>query len=145
MIWAYQFRLNSGDFFSYFGGVGEIENVRVMGEGGYFIFSNGSNLSDFSASFDVTQFVKSKKDSEKGEPIWGRKIKSISISNSSNGGGTELTRVSYGSVVGFVVVPPCRPSWCCKSCKSDIFQMMLRLISGIIVRETEQQWWWLVV
>lgn len=66
--------------------------------------SNGSNLSDIPASFDVTQFVKSgKKDSEKGEPIWGRKNKSNSNSNSSNGGGAELTRMSYGSVVGFGV------------------------------------------
>ncbi|KAL7582655.1 hypothetical protein Lser_V15G42569 [Lactuca serriola] len=66
--------------------------------------NNGSNLSDFPASFDVTQFVKSgKKDSEKGEPIWGRKIKSNSNLNSSNGGGTELNRMSYGSVVGFGV------------------------------------------
>lgn len=68
--------------------------------------SNGSNSTDFPASFDVNQFVKhGKKDSEKGEPIWGRKIKSNLNPNSSNGGGTgtELTRMSYGSVVGFGV------------------------------------------
>ncbi|KAL4558058.1 hypothetical protein LXL04_036254 [Taraxacum kok-saghyz] len=66
--------------------------------------SNGSNLSDFPASFEVAQFMKSgKKDLGKGEPIWGRKIKSNSNSNSSNGGETELTRLSYGSVVGFGV------------------------------------------
>lgn len=48
----------------------------------------------------LTQFVKSsKKDKESGEPIWGRRIRS----NSSEGNGTESTRLSYGSVVGFDV------------------------------------------
>ncbi|KAL8225361.1 hypothetical protein R6Q57_017918 [Mikania cordata] len=64
---------------------------------------NGSNVSDFPASFDVSLFVKSGKDLSKGEPIWGRKIKTSSNSNSSSDGGSELTRLSYGSVVGFGV------------------------------------------
>ncbi|KAI3678037.1 hypothetical protein L6452_37316 [Arctium lappa] len=67
---------------------------------------NGSHVSDFPASFDVTQFVKSgKKEPGKGEPIWGQRKKSNFNSNSSNGttGGTEFTRLSHGSVVGFGV------------------------------------------
>lgn len=52
------------------------------------------------ASFDVTQFVKSsKKEKEWGEPIWGRRIRS----NFSEIGEAESTRLSYGSVVSFVV------------------------------------------
>ncbi|XP_076884455.1 uncharacterized protein LOC143533623 [Bidens hawaiensis] len=59
------------------------------------------NVSDyhFPASFDITQFVKSGKSSS--EPIWGRKIKSNVNMNNSNS--SELTRLSYGSVVGFGV------------------------------------------
>ncbi|XP_059645873.1 uncharacterized protein LOC132288848 [Cornus florida] len=55
------------------------------------------------ASFDVTQFVKlAKKEKEKGEPIWGRRIRSNYSSGEGEGEG-ELTRLSYGSVVGFEV------------------------------------------
>ncbi|XP_071737563.1 uncharacterized protein [Rutidosis leptorrhynchoides] len=62
------------------------------------------SISDFNMSFDVTQFSKSGK-LEKSEPIWGRKskISSNSNSNSSSVGETELTRPCYGSVVGFGV------------------------------------------
>ncbi|KAI3806556.1 hypothetical protein L1987_22464 [Smallanthus sonchifolius] len=63
---------------------------------------NGSHVSDFPASFDVSQFVKSGKELNRGEPVWGRRIKSGGNSNYSDVG-TELTRLSYGSVVGFGV------------------------------------------
>lgn len=49
------------------------------------------------ASFDPTQFVKSGKEPDKGEPIWGKRVKSYNSSFNE----TELTRTSYGSVVGF--------------------------------------------
>lgn len=62
---------------------------------------NGSKAIDFPASFDVTRFVKSGKEADKGEPIWGRKIKSSNSSFSNGENGTESTRMSYGSVVGF--------------------------------------------
>ncbi|KAA8518167.1 hypothetical protein F0562_015641 [Nyssa sinensis] len=59
--------------------------------------STGSNSV---TSFDVTRFVKlAKKENETGEPIWGRRIRS----NYSEEGEGELTRLSYGSVVGFEV------------------------------------------
>lgn len=60
---------------------------------------NGS--SDLEASFDVTQFVKSS-EKMKGsvETIWGRKIPSGNFSGENE---TELTQLSYGSVVGFEV------------------------------------------
>lgn len=59
-----------------------------------------SNGSHSTASFDVTQFTKlSKKEKERGEPIWGRRIRS----NSSGEGEVESTRLSYGSVAGFDV------------------------------------------
>ncbi|CAK9182411.1 unnamed protein product [Ilex paraguariensis] len=57
-----------------------------------------ATIADSAASFDVTQFVKSRnKEKETGEPIWGRRIRS----NYSDESETELTRLSYGSVVGF--------------------------------------------
>ncbi|KAI3667383.1 hypothetical protein L6452_42439 [Arctium lappa] len=63
---------------------------------------NGSRVVDFPASFDVTRFMKSGKEADKGEPIWGRKMKSNNSSFSGNcGNETEFTRTSYGSVVGF--------------------------------------------
>ncbi|KAL3370547.1 hypothetical protein AABB24_007548 [Solanum stoloniferum] len=52
------------------------------------------------SSFDPTQFViSSKKEKESGEPIWGKKIRVYE----DFGNSTELTltRLSYGSVVGF--------------------------------------------
>lgn len=63
--------------------------------------TGGGNASGESvASFDVTQLVKSsKKEAERAETIWGRKIRS----NLSEEGETELTRPSYGSVVSFDV------------------------------------------
>ncbi|KAJ0742931.1 hypothetical protein HanPI659440_Chr10g0369821 [Helianthus annuus] len=61
-----------------------------------------THASDFPASFDVGQFVRPGKASDR-EPIWGRKIKSGVSSNSSNSSASELTRTSYGSVVGFGV------------------------------------------
>ncbi|KAI3514379.1 hypothetical protein L1887_12732 [Cichorium endivia] len=65
---------------------------------------NSSKSLDFAASFDLTQFVKSgKKVREKGEPIWGRKIKTNNSSLHHRGDDTESTRISYGSVVGFGV------------------------------------------
>lgn len=62
---------------------------------------NGSKVVDFPASFDATRFVKSGKEADKGEPIWGRRIKANNSSFSNGDNGTELTRLSYGSVVGF--------------------------------------------
>lgn len=62
---------------------------------------NGSKAIDFPASFDVTRFMKSGKEADKGEPIWGRKNKSNNSSSSNGEDGAELTRMSYGSVVGF--------------------------------------------
>ncbi|XP_023739510.1 uncharacterized protein LOC111887571 [Lactuca sativa] len=62
---------------------------------------NGSKAVDFPASFDVTRFVKSGNEADKGESIWGRKIKSNNSSFSNGDNGTELTRMCYGSVVGF--------------------------------------------
>ncbi|KVI12102.1 uncharacterized protein LOC112507790 [Cynara cardunculus var. scolymus] len=66
---------------------------------------NGSKVLDFPASFNLNQFLKSgKKVVEKGEPIWGWKIKNNNSSLLRCGGGeTESTRISYGSVVGFGV------------------------------------------
>ncbi|GLT88202.1 hypothetical protein SLE2022_062370 [Rubroshorea leprosula] len=49
-------------------------------------------------SFDVTHFVKSGK-KDVGEPLWGKKIRG-NYSDFSKGE-TELTRLSYGSVLGF--------------------------------------------
>ncbi|KAJ0715427.1 hypothetical protein HanPI659440_Chr13g0501031 [Helianthus annuus] len=69
-------------------------------------FGNRSKVNDFPAKVDL----KTGKNVEKGEPIWGRKIK---INNNDNNNSslnnvgeaeltqTELTRASYGSVVGF--------------------------------------------
>lgn len=62
---------------------------------------NGSKVVDFPASFDVTRFMKFGKVADKGEPIWGRKTKSNNSSFSNGDNQTELTRTSYGSVVGF--------------------------------------------
>lgn len=62
---------------------------------------NGSQAVDFPASFDPTWFVKFGKDQNKGEPIWGRRVKSNNSSSGDGGVETELTRTSYGSVVGF--------------------------------------------
>ncbi|KVI03495.1 uncharacterized protein LOC112513821 [Cynara cardunculus var. scolymus] len=62
---------------------------------------NGSKVVDFPASFDVTRFVKPGKEAHKGEPIWGRKMKSNNSSFSNDDNETEFTRTSYGSVVGF--------------------------------------------
>lgn len=53
------------------------------------------------ASFDVTQFVKSsEKMKESAETIWGRRIRSGNFSSENE---TELTQLSYGSVIGFEV------------------------------------------
>ncbi|KAL1821039.1 hypothetical protein ACET3Z_015908 [Daucus carota] len=60
---------------------------------------NGS--SELEASFDVTQFVKSsEKMKGSAEAIWGRRIRSGNFSGENE---TELTQLSYGSVVGFEV------------------------------------------
>ncbi|KAK1427106.1 hypothetical protein QVD17_15789 [Tagetes erecta] len=63
---------------------------------------NGSKVVDFPASFDPTRFVKSGKKIDEREPIWGKRIKT-SNSSLSNGDNdvSELTQLSYGSVVGF--------------------------------------------
>lgn len=61
-------------------------------------FKEGSELK---ASFDVTQFVKSsEKMKESVETIWGRRIRGSNFSMENE---TELTQLSYGSVVGFEV------------------------------------------
>ncbi|KAL4571683.1 hypothetical protein LXL04_018446 [Taraxacum kok-saghyz] len=65
---------------------------------------NGSKEMDFPASFNVSQFVKSgKKMRERGEPIWGRRMKTKNSSLLHCGDHSELTRISYGSVAGFGV------------------------------------------
>ncbi|KAL7590277.1 hypothetical protein Lser_V15G38638 [Lactuca serriola] len=67
---------------------------------------NGSKVLGFPASFDLTQFVKSgKKVREKGEPIWGGKLKTnnSSLHDCGETDHIESTRISYGSVVGFGV------------------------------------------
>lgn len=58
------------------------------------IFTNSTSI------FNGTQFVKWKKtEKETGDSIWGRRNRS----NSSGWNSTELTRLTYGSVVGFDV------------------------------------------
>lgn len=54
-------------------------------------------------SFDVTQFLKfGKKEKERREPLWGRRIRSnYSDPNSEEGEEAEPTRLRYGSMVGF--------------------------------------------
>lgn len=66
-------------------------------------FKELNESSESGASFDVTQFVKSS-EKMKGsvETIWGRKIRSGNFSG-ENENETELTQLSYGSVVGFEV------------------------------------------
>ncbi|KAK9069228.1 hypothetical protein SSX86_013344 [Deinandra increscens subsp. villosa] len=59
-------------------------------------FRNGSKVVDFPAGFDLN----SGKKVEKGEPIWGRKLKSGNWSSELTES-TQTTRLSYGSVVGF--------------------------------------------
>lgn len=61
---------------------------------------NGSKVVDFPASFDPNRFIKHGSDPDKGEPIWGRRVKGYN-SSFSIGELAELTRTSYGSVVGF--------------------------------------------
>ncbi|XP_071687430.1 uncharacterized protein [Rutidosis leptorrhynchoides] len=61
---------------------------------------NGSKVVDFLGSFDPTLFVKPGSEPDKGEPIWGRRAKGYN-SSFGNGDLTELTRMNYGSVVGF--------------------------------------------
>ncbi|XP_050229900.1 uncharacterized protein LOC126679004 [Mercurialis annua] len=65
---------------------------------------NGTSRDSVSVAlrFDVTQFVKHGS-KEMAEPIWGRKVRvnSYNYSESVEGSGSELTRLSYGSVVGF--------------------------------------------
>lgn len=61
--------------------------------------SNGTTTNS-TKSFDTTQFMKSSlKEKEWGEPIWGRSIHN----NYSETGEGESIRMSYGSVVSFVV------------------------------------------
>ncbi|KAL6337368.1 hypothetical protein AAG906_036682 [Vitis piasezkii] len=54
-------------------------------------------------SFDVTQFLKfGKKEKERREPLWGRRIRSnYSDPNREEGEEAEPTRLRYGSMVGF--------------------------------------------
>lgn len=64
-------------------------------------FKELNESSELEASFDVTQFVKtSEKMKGSVETIWGRKIRSGNFSGENE---TELTQLSYGSVVGFEV------------------------------------------
>ncbi|XP_076958462.1 uncharacterized protein LOC143634194 [Bidens hawaiensis] len=63
---------------------------------------NGSQIVDFPASFDPTRFVKTGQDSDRGEPIWGKRVRIENNDSSSFGDvASELTQLSYGSVVGF--------------------------------------------
>ncbi|KAL3533766.1 hypothetical protein ACH5RR_007287 [Cinchona calisaya] len=62
--------------------------------------SSTGNSVNSTPNLSLTQFVKwSKKDEESGETIWGKRVKS----NFSDENETESTRLSYGSVVGFLV------------------------------------------
>ncbi|KAL8133417.1 uncharacterized protein LOC141712522 [Apium graveolens] len=64
-------------------------------------FKESNESTESQASFDATQFVKSS-EKMKGsvETIWGRKIRSGNFTGENE---TELTQLSYGSVVGFEV------------------------------------------
>ncbi|XWS66335.1 hypothetical protein CRYUN_Cryun05aG0190900 [Craigia yunnanensis] len=62
--------------------------------------SNNKGFRDSVFRFDMTQFWKSGK-KDVGEPIWGKKGRG-NYSNSTEAGG-ELTRLTYGSIVGFDV------------------------------------------
>ncbi|XP_076905857.1 uncharacterized protein LOC143561745 [Bidens hawaiensis] len=66
---------------------------------------NGSQIVDFFSGFDPTRFVKPGQDSDRGEPIWGKRVKTETNNNNNNSSfgdvASELTRLSYGSVVGF--------------------------------------------
>lgn len=54
------------------------------------------------ATFDVSQFLKfGKKEKDRKEPLWGRKIRSNYSDPNSGEGDAESTRLRYGSVVGF--------------------------------------------
>nr|GEU58351.1 ribosomal protein L11 methyltransferase, putative [Tanacetum cinerariifolium] len=86
------------------------KDANLIGEGGFgrvykdsfddviLQESNGYLKSLTRVGSDPTRAVLTGQNSDKGEPIWGRKLK---MSNSSDE--TELTRPSYGSVVGFGV------------------------------------------
>ncbi|XP_015074329.1 uncharacterized protein LOC107018378 [Solanum pennellii] len=70
---------------------------------GYYKYINNSSSDPtrfVNSTFDPTQFViSSKKEKESGEPIWGKKIRVYEdFGNSTE---LSLTRLSYGSVVGF--------------------------------------------
>ncbi|MCD7465321.1 hypothetical protein HAX54_001037 [Datura stramonium] len=59
------------------------------------------NFFNSTSNFDATHFfISRKKANESSEPIWGRK-KGSNFSKEEEDDGTESTRVSYGSVVGF--------------------------------------------
>ncbi|KAL3637229.1 hypothetical protein CASFOL_019528 [Castilleja foliolosa] len=63
-------------------------------------YKSAHNFSRSTTSFDFTHFTKiGKKERESGEPIWGQKTRT----NHSDEGEPELSRASYGSVVGFDV------------------------------------------
>nr|XP_043609297.1 uncharacterized protein LOC122581193 [Erigeron canadensis] len=126
--------------------VGELDDV-IREENDIFLklvdlykqeLGNGSKAFDFPVSFDLARFVKPGSDPDKGEPIWGRRVRTnnstfgigngeskktgfdssqagksgsdpgqgVKTNNSSIGfseNGTESTRTSHGSVVGFGV------------------------------------------
>ncbi|XP_038883664.1 uncharacterized protein LOC120074578 [Benincasa hispida] len=82
-----------------FGPIIREENESFLKLLGQYRNLNGTASRSAAAGFDVTQFVKTKEKKETEEPIWGKRVKRIA--NDSNGSGDELTRLSYGSVVGF--------------------------------------------
>ncbi|KDP26063.1 hypothetical protein JCGZ_21096 [Jatropha curcas] len=67
----------------------------------YYKELNSTSRDSVSASlrFDVTHFVKHGK-KEMGEPLWGKRTR-VNNFNESEESGSQLTRLSYGSVVGF--------------------------------------------
>ncbi|KAF8403777.1 hypothetical protein HHK36_011882 [Tetracentron sinense] len=64
--------------------------------------SNNNTNAKSVSGFDVTQFVKSgKKEKERGEPLWGRRIHSNYSNPEGENREGEFTELSWGSVVGF--------------------------------------------
>ncbi|KAL6987153.1 hypothetical protein U1Q18_012908 [Sarracenia purpurea var. burkii] len=80
----------------------EFENVILEENESFTKLVKRSQELNSSTSFDATRFMKSRGKGREwgGEPIWGRRIR---MSNYSEEGEDELTRLNYGSVVGFVV------------------------------------------
>lgn len=89
----------SAAFSSRFGSVIREENESFLKLVRRYRNLNSTASRRAAVGFDVTQFVKSKEKKETEEPLWGKRVKRVS--NESDGGEDELTRLSYGSVVSF--------------------------------------------